>query len=847
MVFQNDILAGASGAGGGYTIDQSILFNDGDGSDLVKTLGAGDQKTWTYSLWVKRGELGTLNILLEANGGSGGNQRGIISFQTTDKIQVTIGDPSNANNYDYLTDAVFRDPSAWYHIVFVLDTTRSNVYNDTPGTNRIEIYVNGEFQTLSQPYSALPLNYASGRINGALSHAVNGNVYNGTAANFDGYCAEIHFIDGQGLAPTAFGEYNNDGVWVPIEYVGTYGSPNGFYITGEDSADLGADYSGNGNDFTSSGLTASDQMPDSPTNNYGTLNPLTGVNSGSSVVTEANGNLEATQTANYVGTFGTVAANSGKYYFEYSYAADGDYSDGRLLGGVVCVETADHGHFRIDGSSFYYPDKTTEGNYMVFHRSGNGQQSNTGTSTSAYNTNLSSSSATGGPESGPDIYMVAMDLDNDNLYWGKNGTWYGASSTSGSDYTDATPIAILSAHQGKYFAPAFYWSGAASGTTTVLNCGQDATFGGRYSSPAGDFYYTPPTGFSALSTANLPTPAIADGSAYFQTTTYTGAGYPTEVNQSGNSTFQPDFVWVKRRNGATTHDLFDAVRGVSSQLYSNLTNAEGTVSNAISFDADGFTAAADPITGDTGSSGNTFVGWQWLAANGTASNTNGSVTSTVSANTTAGFSVVSWTAQAGTYTVGHGLGAAPQLIITKNRNVSGGPWYTFTTVIDGSYDYFSLDTSAAKLDDPFGTALPTSSVFSGTGNYFFSSGEMIAYAFAEVEGFSKIGKYTGNGSTDGPFVWCGFRPAWVMVKNASVAESWLIYDSERNTYNPASKLLVANLSNAEFTSGYDIDILSNGFKLRASGAPNGSGSTYIYLAFAEFPFGGTGVAPVPAR
>jgi hypothetical protein len=852
MVFQNDILAGAAGAGGGYEIDQSIRFNDNDSAYLSRTTsGAGDRKTFTISLWFKRGNLtlsGSRALLSAWTGSASDSGRTCLLFNNNDD---TLAFSGYATNWRW-TNAVFRDPSAWYHVVIAVDTTQATA------DDRIKMYINSELQTSFQYFGNPSLNADLAFNDTASDYYI---AYEapavGGAGLYDGYESEIYLIDGQALAPTDFGETNDDGVWIPKAYAGTYGT-NGFYITGEDSADLGADYSGNGNDFTSSGLTASDQVPDSPTDSYCVLNPLTGVNSGSSVVTEANGNLEATQTANYVGTFGTVAANSDKYYFEYSYAADGDYSDGRLLGGVVCVETADHGHFRIDGSSFYYPDKTTEGNYMVFHRSGNGQQSNTGTSTSAYNTNLSSSSATGGPESGPDIYMVAMDLDNDNLYWGKNGTWYGASSTSGSDYTDATPIAILSAHQGKYFAPAFYWSGAASGTTTVLNCGQDATFGGRYSSPAGDFYYTPPTGFSALSTANLPTPAIADGSAYFQATTYTGAGYPTEVNQLGNSTFQPDFVWAKRRNAATQHGLFDAVRGTNSLLRSQSTDAELTASTYVSFDADGWSALADPIQGDTASSGNTFVSWQWLAANGTASNTDGSITSSVSANVDAGFSIAGYTGNAAaSATIGHGLNEAPQFYVVKRRD-STGNWVVYSEVI-GATNYLLLDSIAASTANPvWNDTAPTSTVFSVNNNAGVngSGNEYIAYSWHSVEGFSKFGKYTGNGSLDGPFVWCGFRPSFLMVKRTDVASDWFMLDNQRPGYNVIGGggvgQLPANLTYAESSlSTYAIvDFLSNGFKVRHDmtyGYWNASGGTYIFMAFAEHPFGGDGVAPVPAR
>jgi hypothetical protein len=794
MVFQNDILAGASGAGGGYEIDQSIRFNDNDSAYLTSgTFGtATNSYIWTFSWWGKRGVLGTYCTLVSTNTSANDAGRFTMRFDQTTNVLLIGGYATNWR----ITSRVFRDPSAWLHIVVKVDTTQATA------ADRLRLYINGVEETAFTTNNNPTQNTTIG-MNTAGQHQI-GRDLNGGGFLYDGYMAEINFIDGQALAPTDFGETNDDGVWVPKAYVGTYGT-NGFYLKGQDSSNLGDDSSGNGNDFTSSGLTADDQVTDTPTENYCTLNPLYGAVS--YPATFSNGNLTASGSGG-VGRYAisTMGATSGKWYSEVKV----DSMSTPVLFRIVVGGWSN----LYDPLLFSAGEAAPQINSVLYMGDGRRRINNSDT------TSWGATFTTG------DVIGVAYDADTGKVWFAKNNTW----QSSGNPAAGTNPAATLTTD-----AP--FYSGLNpfdSGTGTV-NFGQLG------------FTYTPPTGFSALSTANLPAPTITDGSAYFQATTYTGAGYPTEVNQSGNSTFQPDFVWVKRRNGATTHDLFDAVRGVSSQLYSNLTNAEGTVSNAISFDADGFTAAADPITGDTGSSGNTFVGWQWLAANGTASNTNGSVTSTVSANTTAGFSVVSWTAQAGTYTVGHGLGAAPQLIITKNRNVSGGPWYTFTTVIDGSYDYFSLDTSAAKLDDPFGTALPTSSVFSGTANYFYSSGGMIAYAFAEVEGFSKFGKYTGNGSTDGPFVWCGFRPAWVMVKNASVDESWLIYDSERNTYNPASKLLVANLSNAEFTSGYDIDILSNGFKLRASGAPNGSGSTYIYLAFAEFPFGGDGVAPVPAR
>ena len=840
MVFQNDIVAGASGAGGGYTIDQSIRFNDNDSPSLRRTPSATSSRTTaTVSVWFKWNPDRFMNIL---TWGTSGSNYGFLRLGDNGSYGYgyTLGDATGGSfNWLKRGTILFRDPSAWYHYVAAFDTT------DATAEDRVKLYINGTRITNFASFNTNPsLNYSNQFNLISTPMDVGRDPYNVTYA--DGYMAEYHWIDGQALAPTDFGEYNTDGVWVPIEYTGTYGT-NGFYITGADSANLGTDYSGNGNDFTSSGLTTSDQVPDSPTDNYCTLNPLTGVNSGSSTVTHADGNLQGTNTANYVATFGTLAANSGKYYFEYSYAADANYSDGRLLGGVVCVETADHNHFRIDGSSFIYPDKVTEGNYMIFHRSGQGTQTNTGTSPSAYNTSLSSASATGGPEGGPDIYMVAMDLDNNNIYWGKNGTWYGASSTSGSDYTDATPIGILAAHQGKYFSPGFGYTGAASGTTGVLNCGQDATFGGRYSSPAGDFYYTPPTGFSKLSTSNLATPTITDGSAYFQTSLYTGNASTQEINQSGNSVFQPSWVWIKERNTARSHTAYDEIRGATKYLQPNEIDAESTnASSLTSFDADGFTVGSAPFVNNSGS---TYVGWQWLAANGTASNNDGTITSTVSANTTAGFSIVSWTATGtGSDTIGHGLGVQPAMVIKKEIAVADSWFVQNINYTSGAYSQFLEGSQAETSGAPYwNSTFPTSSVFS-QGTVMNSGNASIAYCFAEVDGFSKFGKYTGNGSANGPFIYCGFRPAFLMFKRIDAADNWAMYDTARDTYNYANKYLYADLANAEATFSTGIDILSNGFKWRMLvNFGNASGGKYIFMAFAEHPFGGNGVAPVPAR
>ena len=244
-------------------------------------------------------------------------------------------------------------------------------------------------------------------------------------------------------------------------------------------------------------------------------------------------------------------------------------------------------------------------------------------------------------------------------------------------------------------------------------------------------------------------------------------------------------------------------------------------------------------------SGKSMVAWNWVANSGTtASNSNGSITSTVQANTTAGFSIVQWTGDGGQSTVGHGLSNTPTIVIQKNLD-STSDWWFYTTAIDGSYDYLKLNSSVAKSD--FSATAPTSTVFTSHG---WGTTSMIGYCFHEISGYSKFSSYTGNGSTDGPFVYTGFRPAWIMIKNAGATASWFMLDAARNTFNPVENWLVADDPQAEVVTSGDrkIDFLSNGFKIRATTTDfNGSSANMLYMAFAEHPFVGDGTSPVTAR
>jgi hypothetical protein len=426
-----------------------------------------------------------------------------------------------------------------------------------------------------------------------------------------------------------------------------------------------------------------------------------------------------------------------------------------------------------------------------------------------YKWNNGSGSAYGASVAAGDIVGIAFDADAGTLTFYKNGT------SQGTAFSGLT--------SGPYF-PA-----ASSETQTVsINFGQRP------------FAYTAPSGFKALCTQNLPTPTIGATTAtqagkYFNPVLYTGNGGTNNITGVG---FQPDWVWVKGRSGATSHALFDAVRGVQKRIVSNNSNAESTETTALSaFGSDGFTTGA--LT-DMNTSSATYVAWNWKANGSGSTNTAGSITSTVSANTTSGFSIVTYTGTGANATVGHGLGVAPSFIIIKRRD-DGSSWNCYQISL-GASQYIQIDGTAGAATNTgvWNNTAPTSTVFS-IGTAFAgvnaSGSTHVAYCFAEVAGYSKFASYTGNGSTDGPFVFTGMRPSFFMLKNTTTAgDDWQMIDVARGTYNLLGPTLVANGAGAENT--YTIcDFLSNGVKFRDSGrAWNKSGDLYIYMAFASNPF-----------
>jgi hypothetical protein len=759
------------------------------------TWTSANRTTWTSSLWIKRGALSSLQTIM-------GSYDGVSSYAS--RLYFTAGDAlafdfggSAANTIT--TSAVFRDPSAWYHIVLLIDTTQ------VTAANRIGIYVNGVLQTTTGTPVAQNTN--------TLFWVTSNNAYFGVRSGsdyLDGYLSEINVINGQALTPSSFGAYDSTGVWQPMSYAGTYGT-NGFYLTFADpsaatAAAIGKDYSGNGNNWTPNNISVTagvtyDAMIDSPTNwvsasggngvgNYAVLNSVDTANAGA---TFSNANLTLTSASTgWKVAHSTIAITSGKWYAEFLH-------EGGYFQSGVCLVT-----------------DTNYSNYLGSVSAGYGYDTSNG-----FKYNNGSGAAYGATLTNGDIVGVAFDADAGSLTFYKNNT------SQGVAYTGLTNAA------GYYIAVS-----KGGGATSV-----SANFGQR------PFTYTPPTGFKALNTANLPAATINNGAQYMAATLYTGNGATGQsiLNSANNTigtTFQPDLVWVKSRSAATDNGLEDSVRGVTKDLNSNNTDAEETRASSITaFNSNGFTLGGNDAVYNASAA--TYVAWQWKAGGNAASNTSGTITSSVSANTTAGFSIATYTGNgSSSATVGHGLGVTPAMVITKPRSASGDWFVAHISLGNGNLilNQTLQSYNPATQFSGGGLAAPNSSTtfgfVSGSSNASNANANgttYVAYCFAAVTGYSKFGSYTGNGSADGPFVYLGFRPRWVMVKRTDSTGDWVLWDTSRNTYNAAQAPLFPNLSVAEGNS-YFMDALSNGFKLRMSTITNVNGATYIYAAFAENPF-----------
>jgi hypothetical protein len=692
----------------------------------------------TFSFWTKRGSLGSTQILFSGYDGSSVGAF-LFNFTSSDTLQFFYGGSATNN---IITTQVFRDPSAWYHIVASIDSTQP-----TP-SNRVKIYLNGlqitAFGTTNYPPQNTLMQFALNNGNNKICN----NWDNTSNPPFDGYLTEINFIDGQALTPASFGAIDSStGVWAPRPYSGTYGT-NGFYLKfGNTSsvAALGTDSSGNGNTWTVNNvsLTAGatyDSMIDVPVNyadggngrgNYAVLNPLDKV----TTATLAAANLETTSAAAQ-NIIGSMSMDSGSWYWEIAYNAA---TASQLIGVYKAAAT----------TASITPTTSVIG--------------------------------------------LRFNADTGALDYTVNGSAYTSIATGLTG--------------GGYFP----YAGSLTNAKIIY-----ANFGQR------PFAYTPPAGFRALNTNNLPTPSIVNGANFMAATTYTGNAAARSLSNAVNSvSFQPDLVWIKSRTpGATNHALFDSTRGTGKYLSSDTTAAETTNANTLTaFNGDGFSLGTD--TTIVNANANSYIAWQWRES------------------ITAGLDVVSYAGTGVDRTVAHNLGVAPAMVIVK-RSQTGATsnWQVRHTLIAAANSIQLNSTSqAAAAATVWNSTAPTSSVFSlGTSTDVNASGiSYVAYCFAEIAGFSKFGSYTGNGSADGPFVFCGFRPRFVMIKRTDTTTSWLIQDSSRSQSNVQFADLYPDGAFVEnTTTATSIDFLSNGYKLRST-IYNATGGTYIFAAFAEVP------------
>ena len=599
------------------------------------------------------------------------------------------------------------------------------------------------------------------------------------------------------------------------------------------SNELGIDRSGNNNNWTVNNMTlAADQMLDSPTNNFATFNPLAYP---TTHTTLSEGNLSVKDNGGaWSQAYVTQARNSGKVYVEFMMG-----NAGGMFFGITTETTANNP--AISFNNYYVGSQTNDFGFRI-NDYGSGQGNNEGYSTGGSFTSLGTAQPVAGG-----IYQLAFDLDNAKVYFGKNNTWFNSANPS----SGSNGISISATEN--YFVTVSIQN--QNTNAMVLNAGQDSSFAGNKTAQGNggageDFYYTPPSGFKSLRTKNLPAVAVTP-SEHFNAITWTGA---SDANLSLTGVgFQPDLVWIKKRTNAENGTVWDAVRGAGKSLCNDNTSVEVanySYGHLESFDADGFTTHHGGDQNTFGYPGNGWIAWNWKANGSGSSNTAGSINTTAtSVNTDAGFSMSTYTGTGSAATIGHGLSKAPEMIIVKNRSNERNwrTYHKYSGASDPETDFVNLDTTEALADYvTWNDTAPTADVFSITSSsdraVNYSGDTYVSYCFHSVDGYSKIGKYTGNDNADGTFVYCGFRPAWVLIKNTNNSgEGFVIMNNKSDPSNVIGTYLTVYDNSLEqgtagTTSSRSIDFVSNGFKLRGNSAEINDSETIIFLAFAETPF-----------
>ena len=959
MAVFNNILAGAAGGGDApaFSLQKSVRLTEGDDAHLSKTFAsAGNRKTWTWSCWFKLGN--ATNTYQNIYSNLVGNTNGFFAYFANDILY--INDYNLTGGVGLNTTRVFRDKSAWYHLVIRYDTTHVNT------TDRVRVYINGVQEPMLGYW---PDQNVDGWWNNAQLAHIGRQSNNVPNYNFDGYLADINFIDGQSLAPTSFGEFDDNNLWQAKKFTGTYGS-NGYHLFDfANESGIGNDSSGNNNDWTVVNISSTaanyanavsaasnGEIPNGGTPYWIDILPtnadldysgsdFTKVHDGSTTTNvywvgneyTAGNVLRARFDLRDFPSISTLRVYGGGYagYVAYNYQLL-DSSKSAISGTSGSFGTTHTWHsLTISGSPRYLEISCTSGtsrrlqlyaievNGTVLANSGAGDldvmfdvPTNSDTSDTGVGGEVSGCYATLNPNI-LGTYKNRVTLTNGNLKF-VNSQYATLPSTiamsSGKWYCEGTLDALASASNQvwagllrtnapnnayEYFqgnAPekgVHYWgdntglnrtqsygvsyatvgtvigiafdadagsctwyvNGSSQGSSTYnIDQGEEYYFSfGAYVNGAWTvnfgqrpFAYTAPSGYKALCTTNLSDPTIADGSDYFDVVEYSGSGYPNTANPSQSITglsFSPDVVWSKATSAAYSHGLFDSVRGANKFLRPNGNQAESTdsglSSSLVSFDTNGFTLGPDAGVGSINYGGTDYVAWTWDAGSSTVSNTDGSVTSSVKTNPSAGISIVSWTSSNanGNYDrIGHGLNALPGLVITKRLTVAD-EWYLAHGFDLTQFGKLNSTAAFSSAGAAWGNGHTSSVISLRVGNFCGPSENLIAYCFAPVEGYSAFGAYEGNGNIDGPFVYLGFRPALLVIKGYDFASNWFIHDNKRPGYNVnTGPLRIAGEAQLS-VSTYDLDILSNGFKMRTgAGDSNQAGKNFSYFAFAENPF-----------
>ena len=773
------------------TIANSCLFNSADSAYLTRTpSSSGSGTTFTVSFWFKIGKLGHSGDLFSNSPSGSAANIFYLTHHSDNTILIHGFNSGGGFTLNLQTTRTFEDTSKWYHLLCAVDTTQST------STDRVKLYIDGSQITAfsSTTYPGSSDNFGTNQ--SGVPQLFGRYNYDGTRYH-DGYIAEANMVDGTALTPSTFGVVDTStGRWIPKTLTGiTYGT-NGFRLKFQDSSALGDDTGGGGNDFTATNLTATDQRTDSPSNNFPTIRPY----NPSYSQTFSEGNLQHATGGTNVG-YPVVSTlrpkESGKFYAECRISA----TPGGNTIAVGCYQQEDLHNY---SSGNAYPGNANYGSGLWI-------------SSSPYvrwNGQTSYANYTPFTFSAGDVIGLALDLDTGLLsfYDDDNGL-------IGSVTYDRTKSACF---------------GAMSNTTItfIWNFGDNPTFNGNETAGGnadedgnGNFFKSVPTGFKVLKQDNMPETAKG----------ITG------------------FTWIKARDSALNWNTYDSSNGVFNRLVLNSTSSILNTQGGVSKFLKGGIVVGD--TTNVNNSGSSMMSYNWVANGGTtASNTDGSITSTVQANTTAGFSIMQYTGTGSNATVGHGLSSAPDWVMLKNLDQSSsgsGDWMLWHKEIPNT-KYLSINDAdaPATLASAWNSTSPTSSVISiGTATRTNNSGDNhIIYAWHEVDGFSKFGKYVGNGVVDGPFIYTGFKVKFLMHK-ANNGAYWYIYDTTREPNNPVLFPLFANATTAESSNVYGIDLLSNGFKMRQ---PTGYGGNYsgvevYYWAFAEHPFVGDGTSPTTAR